>query len=218
MASNLPSEDPFAPNSNKYKQGLKEKEAKKDIKPVTSAKIKEKGIGDKFKEAVIAEDGKDVLKWLFKEKVIPESKNIFVDMVFEGLSMLLGTSRRSNSNRTDYASVSRSYTYNSNGYSYGNYSGSSSKKNDVKENTRSDFRDIVYKSKDDANEVLSSLQSFAEEYDRTSVSDLYELSGFTAKAFTDNNYGWTFPMLMNVPIKRVREGYILDLPNPIPID
>ena len=202
-------------NSDTYKEKMKKQKLgeNKEVKQVTTAtaKVKKKSLGEKFSEAFIEEDVKNVRHYLIKEKLIPEAKSIFVDLVFDGLSMLLGTNRRrkDSEGRTNYAAVSSNYKYGNSNY----------RRDDSSDrNSRNDYSDIVYDTKEDANEVLSNLQSFADEYNQTSVADLFELSGISPKSFTDNNYGWTFDMLKHVPIRRIREGWILELPKPISID
>lgn len=202
-------------NSDTYKEKMKKQKLgeNKEVKQVTTAtaKVKKKSLGEKFSEAFIEEDVKNVRHYLIKEKLIPEAKSIFVDLVFDGLSMLLGTNRRrkDSEGRTNYAAVSSNYKYGNSNY----------RRDDTSDrNSRNDYSDIIYDTKEDANEVLSNLQSFADEYNQTSVADLFELSGISPKSFTDNNYGWTFDMLKHVPIRRIREGWILELPKPISID
>ena len=47
------------------------------------------------------------------------------------------------------------------------------------------------------------------------VADLYDLADLT-QPYTANRYGWT--NLRNATTQRVRDGYILKLPRPMPID
>ena len=52
-------------------------------------------------------------------------------------------------------------------------------------------------------------------YGNVSVADLYDLVGKSSE-YTDNKYGWT--NLRNAEPVRVRDGYMLKLPKPGPID
>ena len=208
------------PNSNKFKEHLakeKEKEKEKEKpKPVvkSAARIREKSLGDKFSGFFDLEDGKEVKNYLVKDLLIPAIKDIVVSLVSDGLGMYLKTNRRPSSNggKTNYAQISTNYHYGSN----------SNRRNDADDNnSRADYRNITYASREDANEVLSSLQDLADRYDQASISDLFDLAGVTlnGRAFTDNNYGWTFDMLKRVPIKRAYGGgFMLDLPDPKVLD
>lgn len=72
-----------------------------------------------------------------------------------------------------------------------------------------DFREIIFDTRGDAEEVLTGLVDLIADYQSASVADLYDLCGVTS-IFTDNKYGWTD--LSGAGVKRVSEGYILDLP------
>ena len=214
MATNDIPVGSLKPNSNRFKEHQKQKD--KEVKPVvkSAAHIREKSLGDKFAGLFDLEDGREVKKYLLKDLLIPEIKNIVVNMVSDGLGMYLKTNRRPSTNggKTNYAQISTNYHYGSN----------SNRRNDTDDsNTRSNYRDITYSSREDANEVLSSLQDLADEYGQASISDLFDLAGVTlsGRAFTDNNYGWTYEMLKRVPIKRTYGGgFILDLPDPKVLD
>ena len=80
---------------------------------------------------------------------------------------------------------------------------------------RLNFDDIILESRGEAEEVLSHLLELVENYGVASVADLYELVGITG-SFTDNKYGWT--NLSTASVSRVRDGYLLNLPNATPID
>lgn len=233
------------PNSNKYK----EKEAKsgdgvKNPAPIAIANIskeplnkvgtsvavvKGESFGEKLKDALIAEDPSVVLRDLAKERIVPELKDLAIDLLFEGLSIIFGTRRRSvnmASGKTNYAAIS---TGGGNvKYSYGGYkSQTPSGAVAAPKATSESPCEVLFKigpdetwndAKGTATEVLSNLRDAAIEYDHATVSDLYELSGITPKKFTDNSYGWTPDMLTLAVIRREREGYMLSLPAPIPVD
>jgi hypothetical protein len=52
-------------------------------------------------------------------------------------------------------------------------------------------------------------------YESASVADLYELVGLSS-VHTDNRWGWTD--LTGAGVSRIRGGYLLDLPEPEPLD
>ena len=54
-----------------------------------------------------------------------------------------------------------------------------------------------------------------EQYNVVSVLDLYDMVDMSAP-HTANKYGWT--NLRNADVVRVRDGYVIKLPKPFPID
>lgn len=200
------------PNSMRYK----EEEAKKEPKvaPIVQATKRKKSVGEKFAEAFIVEDSKSVLNDVIHDNLIPEAKNTFVNAVFDYLSGVLGTNVRrpssSGGGKFNYAQVSSNYQYNSN---------NNRRTESNRYNSRDSYQDALFKTKDDALKVLRSLESYAEEYNgQASVSLFFDYCGMSPRSFTDNDYGWTSEMLAKAYPKRIREGWILDLPSPIPLD
>lgn len=69
--------------------------------------------------------------------------------------------------------------------------------------------EIVLPSEYDANEVLTAMKSLLDQYEQVTFADLLELTGLPS-TFQDNKVGWV--NLINIQAKRVKGGYILDLP------
>ena len=59
------------------------------------------------------------------------------------------------------------------------------------------------------------MDELIETYGMVSVADLYDLVGITCN-YTDNKYGWT--SVRNAEPVRTRDGYVLKLSRPIPIN
>jgi hypothetical protein len=76
------------------------------------------------------------------------------------------------------------------------------------------FDEIILSSRPQADRVLDGLYEQLSRYDQVTVATLYELVGISAE-FTDHRYGWT--SLNGSNIRRVREGFLLDLPTPEPL-
>jgi len=75
--------------------------------------------------------------------------------------------------------------------------------------------DIILRTRGEGEAVIASLSDLIEDYGVASVADLYDLVGITG-SFTDNKYGWT--NLRTASVTRVRDGFLLNLPRPTPID
>ena len=185
---------------------------KKEVNQVTKGVVKvDNGkLGKRLKEAIVSEDIRSVIHYLIFKKLIPDLKANFVEMVYDGLGMYLGTSskKKSSSTREDYT------IYSSPKYSY---KGNETK--EKKEDRDVNYQDIKFESKEDANEVLSNLQDLASQYDnQVSLADYYSLCGVTPKDFMYNKWGWTFDMLKRVNIRRSYGYWCLDLPDVVPIN
>lgn len=71
-----------------------------------------------------------------------------------------------------------------------------------------DTSEIVLSSEAEANDVLKAMQGILKNYEVVTFADLLELVGLSS-TFADNKLGWT--RLINVEVKPVKDGYILDL-------
>lgn len=180
----------------------KEKEHK-NISPVVKSgvKIQKKSIVKRVVDAFVGEDVGDVKTYLIYDVAIPAVKNLMYDLVSNGASMMLfGNARPKRDNITRYGSNS-----------YVSYNKISSPREYARPNHKAthEFGDILFESRDDAEEVLTNLVDLVEVYGVVTVSDLYDLVGKTS-AFTDRGFGWT--RLGSSRVVRGRDGYILDLP------
>lgn len=199
-------------------------ETKKKLEKVTKGevKVKEKSLANKFADAFITDDIGSVRKHVVEEVIVPGLINAVLDAVNDGLSMIFKVSprRRSGSSGAGgYYDYSKQSSYK---YGGGGSSSNSTSRTDSASKERIDYRGITFETKNDANDVLSSMQDLADpdQYGWASVADFYDLAGVSVKnqAFTDNKYGWNLPMLRGVSIRRDREGWYLDLPKPVVID
>lgn len=68
---------------------------------------------------------------------------------------------------------------------------------------------------DDARAVLSEMVSYLEDYGFVSVAEFYEFSGYSSEP-TDNRWGWE--NLDGACVQRVRDGYVINLPRPRPLE
>ena len=78
-----------------------------------------------------------------------------------------------------------------------------------------DFDEVILQSRAEAEEVIDNLYEVVSQYGAASVADLYQLVGITA-SHQDTKWGWT--ELRGTGVSKVRHGYLLDLPQPVPLD
>lgn len=187
------------PNPSDYPAGNKNAE-KKQVKPVVTndVKTREKTIGRKVADFV-------KLGYL---SGLRDKFYIVDDYIKRGLSIMdiiLDGDVKRTSSRTNYNRISTGgsvVTINSDDTRHAKKS-------------RMDFREIVFVSRGDAEEVLTGLSDIIKEYKQTSVADLYDLCNITS-SFADNKYGWED--LSGASVRRTNDGYILDLPRATVLD
>ena len=200
--------DQYKPNSNKYKeeQALANKEEKKIEKVVTGKVItKKEGFFSKMFRGLISEDAKDVKSYVFGDVLIPAIKKAISDIVSDGIDIILygessGKKRRSPAERVSYRSYyDRGSDYRRPGPVYSDYS----------------YDNIILETRGEAEEVLARMDELIDTYKLVSVADLKDLVGITGN-YTDNRYGWT--SIRSAEVVRVRDGYTIKMPRPMPID
>ena len=187
--------------SKKEATEIQQTEEKKKVEKVVVGSVKTKkksGLGKLFGNFV-SEDAQDIKSYLFRDIVVPTIKKTIsdtVDMILYG-----GSSKsRTSASRVSY----RSYYDEPRTRSV----------RDVRPTVGYSYDDVIVESRGDGEEVLSRMNELIDTYQIVSVADLYDLVGLTGN-YTDNKYGWT--NLSTAEVVRVREGYKLDLPRPMPI-
>ncbi len=208
----------FPSNSDKPKARRESEEPKKKKQTaVVKGRVtkQKKSLGQKFSETFFGDDTKSVGDYLVHDVLIPAMKATMSDMVSGGIEMLLFGERRGRNTRREGG---RSYV------SYSSYYGDRRNDRDSRDRgsnysrtsrARHDFDDIIFESRGEAEEVLSHLVDLTIDYGVASVADFYDLSGIESQ-FTDNKYGWT--TLRDACTDRVRNGYVIRLPQAKPLD
>lgn len=83
-----------------------------------------------------------------------------------------------------------------------------------KESNKTDRKyELVYETRADAEKVLNGMYEIINLYGFVTVADLYDISGLPGAYYTDSKIGWKGSIKESI-IKRVRNGYIIDLPEP----
>lgn len=157
------------------------------------------------------EDLKDVWTYILLDVLIPAAKDAIVDAGSQGLERAIfgevsGRSR-----------VSRK----SSGYTpYNKVTGISPRREEPRSLSRRaranhNFDEIVLATRPEAEDVLERLYDLISKFEVVTVADLYAAVGVDTN-FVDDKWGWTD--LRGAGAVRVRNGYLLDLPRPEPID
>jgi len=199
----------YSSNSHRIREKQKE-EKKQRVKPqkVVKGKVKTKNKSgfSQMASEMISEDANNVKEYIFLDVLIPAAKKAISDVVTNGIDMLLygetGVSKKkNNSSHVSYSRYSDRNRYDD--------------RREPKYRSRYDYKDVVFDSRKEADEVLIAMEEILDTYDVVTVNDYYDLCGVTGK-FTDDKYGWT--NLDNARVVRSYDGYVIKFPRVIPVD
>lgn len=203
----------YPPNSDKSKLGETDE---KRVRRVTSSEPirRKKSLGKNFKNTFFGGDARGASQYVLFGVLIPSAKEAIVDAGREWIERLvLGDSRRRGpqqrpSGPTGYVSYDR--------YAMGGRAAPPEPPRSISRRARAqhDFQEIILTSRQEAEDVIDNLFNVVSRYDAATVSDLYELVGLES-THTDQKWGWVD--LRGAGVARVRNGYLLDLPEPEPL-
>jgi hypothetical protein len=191
------------------------KEVKRIVK--SEAVQRKKPLGKRLMETFVGgDDARSVGQYLVQDVLVPAFKDTIVDMVQEGIERMVrgeSSSRRSTRNRPGQST-------------HVNYNSMSRQTRPIREEPRRElsrrdrathnFGQIEIDTKGEADEVIDYLFHLISTYEVATVADVYEMVGLSGN-FTDEKYGWTD--VRGARAVRIRGGkYILDLPDPQPLD
>lgn len=78
-----------------------------------------------------------------------------------------------------------------------------------------DFSEIIFESRPEANGVLDDMRTHLEKYQSITIDQMYSFIGIDP-TFRDSAWGWT--NLDGSFVKHVRNGFVLELPSPEPLN
>ena len=210
--------------SNTKKVAAPEKPEK--IQKLTTGPVilKKKGFGSRFKDAFTGDDGRGVLEHVLWDVLIPSAKDMIADAGQEALNRALYGDSRSGRrpSPTNYASRYAASTIASR-VNYSRPSTISDPREKAKVKSQSvnptrgqvDFQDIILSTRVEAENIIYKMNEFVDQFEQVTIADLLELVGVTAE-FTDQRYGWTD--VTGARPRKMRDGYLLDLPAPVQLD
>ena len=206
----------YKPNSFKYKE--EQKKVSEETKPVEVQKViqgpvtvqKKKGVKKIFR-MILAEDLPKVKEYVLQDVLVPSIKKAISDIVTNGSDILIygNTKRDKNSNPFSSRVSYKDYS------SYSKPINNTMRTNTI-ERTGFDFDEFVFNTRGDAEMVLTQMEDVLSRYGIVRVTNFYESIGEKNNNYQLHNYGWT--NLASAKVVRVPNGYIIQLPNPYPID
>jgi hypothetical protein len=208
----------FPPNSHRAKEAAAEEP--KRVERVTSGEAvrRKRGLGKQFKGVFINGDAKSALNYMAVEVIVPAARDTLIDALQGGIEKLIygdTKPKRSSGAMSGYASLGH-VNYQRMGASAAQPKSAQPRMLSRGSRARHDFDEIVIPSRQEAEEVIDRLFDLLDRYGSASVADLYELTGIQG-SHTDVKWGWF--NLRGARAARLRSGgYLLDLPEPQPLD
>lgn len=195
-------------------------EVKGVSKVVTGQVIEKKGLGKKFRSLFGGADFRTVAQYVLTEVLIPAAKGVIVDAASKGMQRMMygddprkypqgglgGIGRPGNSRMTYNTSIPFAPLSTPGGYLPGQSS--------MMPHRQQDINDIVIIDLGEARLVIERMGDIIGEYQVATVGDFKQLIGLPS-TFVDQSYGWT--SIQYFDIQQVREGYLIRVPNAIPI-
>ena len=212
--------DSYPSNSHKSKNNEPAEEPTKRVERVVESQVlrRKKPLGKRFIETFFGGEARNVGPYVFFEVILPAMKDTIADVTSQSVERMLwgesrSTSRRSG-NRSGYGNSYVSY----NRFSPNSRDGG--RRDEPRGPSRRarathDFDEIILATRAEATEVIDRLFDLVSRYEAATVADLYEMVGVEGN-YTDDKWGWTD--VRGAGVTRIRNGYLLDLPRPEPLD
>ncbi|MCA1806573.1 MAG: hypothetical protein LC687_01735 [Actinobacteria bacterium] len=223
----------FPSNSHKGKEDKTPHEVKKNAKSeekkvvrVTESDVtrRKTPLGKKLANTFVGGDAKSVWAFVAIDVLVPAAKDMFADAVSQGVERMIYGEARSTGRRTGRRPGGPNESY----ISYNRVSKSPTRRmvgGPPDERSRDsmsrrgrathDFDEIILATRVEAEEVIDHLFHLVDKYEMVTVADLYNLVGITG-THVDDKWGWVD--LRGANVSRIRNGYLLDLPKPEPLD
>ena len=214
----IPKEEDF-PNNSQGKDRIEPKE-KQEIQPIKmKGGVKQKRqLFKTVKEEFISEDAPSIGEYILFDIFFPALKDMILDMSHSAIDIAMG-GRGGYSRRRSYSRDWDRDSYISYNRMYDDRKGRRRTYDDDRRPSRRgrmDLDDLVFDYREDAEDCLDRMLDKIEDYGCVSVGYLYDILGRTVYGdFTKEDWGWED--LSQARVRKVRDGYLLDLPRVRPI-
>lgn len=198
----------YTNNSFKAKEEQKERVKKNAVVSKTPATKKKSEI-KKAAGLLFSEDTSTVKDHLIQDVVIPTVKDLIVNVITDTVNIMFwGTTGRKNGNRSRVGYANR----------FDEVRDPRDRMREASRRDRSaiDYDDIVFDNRGDAEAVLANMDAAIEQFGVATVLDLFDFAGVTTRNYMADRYGWK--NLANAEVRRIRDGFIIDLPRAFQID
>lgn len=155
---------------------------------------------------------------LIKNNIIPGIQVMLADTFHNAVDMIFvtrNTGRRPGSSATN---LQRPVANQQTRVSYSEQSNQNAiSRRSISDRARAqhDFSEIIFESRPEANGVLDDMRTHLEKYQSITIDQMYSFIGIDP-TFRDSAWGWT--NLDGSFVKHVRNGFVLELPSPEPLN
>ncbi len=208
------------PSNSKHSQPPKAAPEKVVEQVVASeATSRKKSLGRRLREVFIGGDTKSVINYVISDVLVPQAKDMFAEAVSQGFEKLIYGEARSGSRRYGGRAPTgpgpTNYTrYAVRGNNPIGRQGHEDRRPTASVRTQM-VDDILLATRPEAELVVDRMYDLLRDYDTVTVADLHSLVGLSS-SYTDQKWGWTD--LQGTNVRRVRDGYVLDLPKTVSLD
>lgn len=207
--------DEFPANSRR--PPAREPKDEKKVTRVTETEVirRKKPLGKKMREVFIGGEAGSVWSYVLMDVLVPAAKDMIADAASQGVERMIFGESRTNRRPSRTGGTGTYTAYNR--FAPNNRGPQREEPRNMSRRGRSthEFDEIILATRVEAEEVIDRLFDLVGRYESASVSDLYSLVGVSGN-FVDEKWGWTD--LRGAGVERVRNGYLLDLPRPEPLD
>lgn len=208
--------DEFPSNSRQPRPTPKQSEPEPKIQPIAKATQRKKSLGRRLKETFFGGTTKGVWEYVLTDVLVPAARDMVADAASQGVERMVFGEARSVSRRSGYrpqASAPTAYNrYAAN--PVGRASGIQDRPGRVVAGDPFNLDEIILATRVEAEMVLERMYDLLERYGTVSVADLYSLVDISGN-YTAEKYGWE--RLDGSEIRRIHDGYLLNLPRPEPL-
>lgn len=202
-----------------------QKKAEPRIKRIEGVNVVESKptLGSKFRKSFGGQNFKAVAAAVLIDVIVPNAKDLLMDIIIEGgQRSIYGESGRRRTGTSALASTIVGGATRIRGTNYSNIStqsrvvgGAQPPTMTAQERTQFDFSNLIFPTRDQAEEVLEKMHDAIEEFGTVPVADFYEAIQVTGNGFTDQKFGWDARAFAGSKVAKVREGWILALTPPL---
>jgi len=218
----MPERDEYPSNSHIQKEPAPKAEPERPkVEPVVTGRVyhAKKPWYTRTKELFTGDDAHAVGSYVLLDVIVPSVRNLIADTLTTAIERTLfgdGRSVRSRGGSTygSYSAYNRAYSPRSSTGEPPWRREEEPRQMSRRGRATHDFREIIIDNRQEAAMVLDTLTDMIERYEVATVSDMYDAANMTSE-FTDRKWGWTD--LRDAQIIRVRTGYLLQMPAPIPL-
>lgn len=192
---------------NQTPEPAKEQDHKVEKIVKSPVKTRKKTFGRKVAKAIFAEELPDVKEHVIWDVMIPGFRDGIRNALINIVESIFGGgigNNKSGGSRVSYRNGGTDYNR-----AYGG--GVRAQRSDGMYT----FEDVIFDNRGEAEMVRDQMNYSIERYGYVSVLDYYDMCGLRTRP-SDANYGWT--SLKNATVDRVSGGYLLRLPDVMPIE